>query len=574
MEYLQSLANWPTEFWLGVALGSFAIFLFALGEFDRPTFKPQPDRPETNFAPPELTSRREYLLSFIMYVVGLEAVYIVMCVIGPAPFIELGLTPSELEKSLESAASFPLWLAVGLVGVLPRLPFFTFIEQSWRRLMHERAAIPHAAISLARKLRRADYDFSAFAPQLHEVQGNYAGFVSAADLDAEQATTSHVWARLSAMLSHFDLIEGRQDLEDSLDLGFIARHRSELDAIRYGYRKIAERIKLARAPAPVASETPEAPEAPVTHGHAAQPAAEENDGQGTEGTEGTGPVPARFTQEIEDLLRRICVFLACALIAKGTSRKMLTEAMRGLGFTPSKEPDLSSELDVLIKGFLAGIGIYFLFVFFAPLLQPLLPEPLANNGWPKMETTDAFVWTFSLLIMHGSAIVMSLLMRRYLRGQHIWFGGTTATPAMPSSTKYLLAAVSSYLVALIVISYWDGVLRGSEVIWRDLGTRYPLALIPTASAFFICLIFDHARVHRSGSRLWPIVAAQVVITSVLALVATVYLYQSLEGEHTGAVAFASVSAGLFALVLGSSTAWLQRPGARQTIEHELEEAAA
>ena len=253
---------------------------------------------------------------------------------------------------------------------------------------------------------------------------------------------------------------------------------------------------------------------------------------------------------------------------------MLTEAMHRLGFTPSKEPDLSSELDVLIKGFFAGIGVYFLFVFFAPLLKPLLPPLLAESGWPRMETTDAFVWTFSLLIMHGSAIVMGLLVRRYLRGQQIWFGGTIATPTMPSGARYLLATVSSYLVALIVMSYWDGVLRGSEVIWRDLGTRYPLALVPTASAFFVCLIFDRARVHRSGSRLWPIVAAQVAVTGVLALVATVYLYRNLEGELTGAIAFASISAGLFALVLGGTTAWLQRPGARRAIDHELEEAAA
>jgi predicted histidine transporter YuiF (NhaC family) len=120
-----------------------------------------------------------------------------------------------------------------------------------------------------------------------------------------------------------------------------------------------------------------------------------------------------------------------------------------------------------------------------------------------------------------------------------------------------MAAGFAFLVSLAAISYWDGILRGANVIWSDLPTRYPFGLVATASALFVCMIVDRAHMHSPRRELTRLVVFQVAVTAVLAWIAADHLYGYEEG-HMGAIAFTTLSAALFAAVLGGTTAWLIR----------------
>lgn len=520
MQYFETLA-WPTEFWVAIALGCIATLLFAFGEFDRPTFERDSARPETRFRPQELTSRQDYLISFVLYVLGLEFAYLAICIIGPAPIIELGLA-GEGRHTFESAASFPLWVAMVMIGVVPRLPVLANIEQSWRRLMHERASIPAAATSLAREMHSAGYDVEPFRNYLMASGAGYA--VTEADFDADPHSTSSRWVRLSAMIWRLDTLEIVPGLERHLDFDFIERHRDEIDALRFAYRQTLERVRAGRM----------------------------TDADGC-----AGPVPEENAQAIEGLQRRLCLFLACALIARKGRREPVSRGVQELGFTARHEPKTANDIDVLLQSFSCAVAVYFMTVFLALNIGPFLPEAFVETGWPEQKATDSFAWTFSAALMHGSAVFTALMIRRHLRRRHRWFRVTLGALERPKFVRYLMTAGFAFLVSLAAISYWDGILRGANVIWDDLPTRYPFGLVAAASALFVCMIVDRAHMHSSRRDLSRLVAWQVAVTGLLAWIAADHLYGYEEG-HMGAIAFTTLSATLFAAALGGATAWLVR----------------
>ena len=566
MEYFQSLFELPLEFWLSVGIGCIATFLFCFGEFEKPTFIREVDKPETQFFPRELTSRQDYLLSFILYVLGLEFIYLTISIIGPAPFVELGLA-SGAPTSFQTVGAFPLWVALVMVGVLPRLPFFSFIEQSWRRAMHERASIPQAAVSLSRELRRAEFDFSSFQAEIEATEGKDPAWLRGASLDPSQLSPSHRWAKLSALVWRLSSLELDPGLEGYIDFEFVNRHRSELDAIRFRYRQLSERIEAAQVhdPEPAAgmSEAPGRYELP--------PAPAEISDRAASGTDGS--VPNELVSDIEATLRRTCIFLACALIAKTVSRRALSSAIGRLGFTSSMEFERVGVLDVAIQAFLYAAFGFFVFTFFVSFFDESVPDSVAETGWPQWESTDVFLWTFSAILMHGSALTCALMVRSYLRSRQMWFGGSFHERKSPRVIRYVTVGTASYLVALIVMSYWDGVLRGADVIWGDLHVRYPLALVPASSAVFECMLFDRVYVQSGQARLWPIVTIQTLLGALLAFIAASHLYKDFQPDMWGAIAFTTVSATLFIFILGQTTAALMRAARDRYGFHEIEEGA-
>ena len=159
--HIRFFESYSLEFWLGLLIGIIATGLYSFDSFRKPSELESPERPETKFPPNELTSEGEYLKSFIMYFLGLEIVYVLFCFLGPEVVSGGILNPAESNSSVVDKDTFPLWVALVMIGILPRIPILSFMEESWRKLMHRRAMIPKGVQRIARELRGTNISFDA-----------------------------------------------------------------------------------------------------------------------------------------------------------------------------------------------------------------------------------------------------------------------------------------------------------------------------------------------------------------------------------------------------------------------------
>ncbi len=551
--------NQSLSYFAALAVGCIATLMFALNEFERST----PDLP-SEFQPFEMTTRQQYLTSFVLYVFGLEAFYVLLCWLGPESLavISNGLVPPQAVApsvtpdavagagvvaatagASDMNAAFPLWVAVVMIGIAPRFPFLHYVESSWRRLMHKRAAIPSEAFHIKRVLRRAplrpDLDSGAFA----RFRGFDEGSLHRRDLRSQPESGTHYWVRLSLLVFRLDNLDTDIDAEQHFDIEFVNRHRGERATILTDYDKIAKAL------------TPRTP-------------------SGAGVSAAGDAVPDSHLRAIGELLERTYMYLACALIVKRTGQGALDEALDYLGLQPNARYPWTRDKDNTIKAFGLSIAVLFGLVFVAPAVLERLPESL-QEGWPS-DPRDARPYALSAFLSYGVAIVLALKLRRRRIGDRAWF---PTDGELPRAMSYLAAtalALGGAAIARVAFHVFNFGLA-------DLGFHFivllPFAAMPAVTGFFVCLLLDRAYLGRSHRWDAACVCAQVLLAASTAAVAArlqdlEWLERIGEGYVSthGNTLFAALAAGGFAASIGTSTAWFSRIAGRNTAI-ELDEAS-
>ena len=87
-------------FLLALVLGGVVLILFANERFNQPTYNQDEKDPATQFLPKYLATRREYSRALMMYVVSIEVIYIILSLLGPKLFVEIGwLKNMDLQRN-------------------------------------------------------------------------------------------------------------------------------------------------------------------------------------------------------------------------------------------------------------------------------------------------------------------------------------------------------------------------------------------------------------------------------------------------------------------------------------------
>ncbi len=531
-----SALEMQTEFWVAIGLGCVVTLIFAMNEFEKAT----PDLPG-EFRPAELTTQRQYLTSFVFYVAGLEVLYVAACLLGPR--LLAGVSGTEA-LGIESAATVPLTVALVLIGVLPRVRFLDYIEVSWRRLMHRRAAIPGESLQIVRGLRHLSLARETIDAHVARAGERGDGSVVAADLEASPGTAANAWVRLSVLVGRLNSLDTDPLTDDHLDTAFLDRHVGERARILGEYEKLARAVGTERGTGAGDDAIP-----PVAEAHAAAIAA---------------------------LLERVYLFLACALVTRGPHPGALAEAKIFLGFVPMTEEDWSRETDHALRAIGLSVFILFVLVFVAPSVEKWLPSAY-QAGWPA-DPQWAMPYAISALLSFGAAILIALKLRRAHLRQRRWFRGTSDYPESPLATDFLRVGVVAFVGALVALFAFDLCVRGGVegATLAGLPDRVrsvaPFAITPAVVGLFVCVLLDGAYLERSKRWTTGVVAVQVAVCAGVAGIAGHLQDLNTSNSLLGNTLFAAIAAGTFAFSIGVSTARMSR-AARSRLSVELEEEA-
>lgn len=558
IDYLDQL---PLPFWLSLLLGAITVALFAVDKFNEPARSDRTTHESTGrFCPRELTGSREFLVSFVVYWTGLEIAYVLISLIGPEPMEELGLL-KQLE--FDSAASFPLWVALILVGVFPRVEFLSRLEEGWRVIMHERASIPLAAENLAIRIQTSRLDFDIARGYLRLARNELSACVEPTDLDAEPGTTSHKWVRLVTFVSELTTMVSRGDpkLAGLFEHNFTDRHRDKILALERDCMVLGETIRLARdrtRPEQAASAGSSGAGAAGGSGRAAAATAAVASPPAAGIDQVYMPVPQRYSRRIDDLLYQARLFLACALLLRADKPSAVDEGLRALGLIDGSTARQWNDPDRVVIAFMGGVLAYFTICFLAPVLAIPFPSWL-DQGWPSIDSSNFFLWTLSVIMLYGSALLGTMLYRSHRVRRGRWFNDHGADfKSMPSTRSYLLLVAVGYLWSLGAVCIYDGFLLSLPI---DLQRAWPLALAPTLAATFSCWILDRGMLarqqqHRSlcaPKRCWLVCGAFTAAITFFNFAANTHVYKAFGtlSEQWFALLFATIGTLGFSLTFAA-----------------------
>lgn len=543
MEYFESLSL-TTEGWAALLFGGVVILMFSIHEFPRPTFSPIRQWPESPLTLSDLTSRRDYLVSFLLYLGGLELFFLLICVVGPAPFANALVNYNDQELIPRLEASFPLWVALALIGVMPRIPFLRHIEQSWRQLLQKRAAIPSAAALLARRMKKSQQDLSIMVNALRQNMEPYARYVNESDSLEPRGSLLHYWSRLSSILIQIDSINCGNMSDDLIESDFITKYEREFDTIQSQYIMIGEKLKVSRSvPADGLSINQEFYD--------------------------------RMRQEIENKFDKCCILISCAILAKRHSKIQQEQALNELGFLdigisePGKNRMIMRDIDAITLGFFMAAIAGFILTLLAPLFAPI--STFRETGWPKeTDTLEAAQWVGGMVFVHGGALATGLAIRvRYFDKRYRSLEGGDIRRDVPRFLQLAAIGVPSALGAFALCCFWDAAWRGVETTLDQIDLLVPVGLVGACTAIFATEILNSNRPGRGGRHMAGLVVAQVVVTAAVQGLALFHYYDLRGEDKVGAIAFGVVLMAVFAGILGG---WLSRLGLRKNRERGAEEA--
>ncbi len=547
MEYLERV-TWTPENWAAFVFGIIVVLLFSVSEFPKKTFSPFEGWPEDPFALSDLTTRQRYITSFIFYLFGLEFVYVVICIMGPAPFA--ALTPPT--SGFTEEGTFPLWVALALVGVVPRLPYFKEMEIRWRQLMHQRAAIPGVAMRLSDRMKRSSHDFLRLKKYIDEKQQPYFDYVTGEEIAAPSGTSRHYFARLSANLLEINIIERGSRIHDDksvpdhmVDFQIFKKYNTEIENIESRYYQIGEGIKNARTTATGFDPSVLDPNA-------------------------VDDFCDKAKDEIEKLFEKTCILISCAILSKRTDTSGQELALKELGIIGDHESTNSirnrffNETEIISQGFFLGVALYFLFTIIAPYALIVLPDTFGGaSGWPdKVNTTVSLQWSGAILFTHGAALVAGIGLRERMLRNHRWFTIAAGNFTTPSFFRYTYVCLVAILAAAFFYFIWTAIWRSLDVAINELYLSSAFCVVAGSTAFFAIKFLDVRSVRRSFKFAFAWLITFILIECGLQILASLHYYGERESSRIGAISFGAFSLSIFAASIG---AWVLFVGKRKKV---------
>jgi hypothetical protein len=379
------LANWDmiTPGMIATtSLGLLVIIIFGVQKFNEPTFQASEEQPETLFAPRFLALPRQYVNALLFYLGCLTAFFLVGSATGAKGFAGI-LTDSAIKPE-----SFPLALALIIVGVIPNLKWVQNVELFFRRVAHRRAFIPEGARLMQTRLRGANFDFSKYdKPDI--LQDDVFRTLNRSDFDAPRNSVEHRWARFTCLIYALRQVDegGSGDADDfgniaqGLDEAFLSAYRPEYKRLLALHKDLEHRIPRYR--------------------------------KGT-----------RSDSDIDDLvdalqraLRRTYMFVGCAVRLKYSIDARAIDALARFGFEVKPLLPAPSIFYLIRWAALAMPALVFLTVMATTLVGLAIPQ----DGSQTLQQT-ALKWAFSGLLIHGSAAWAAYKLRGHLKLKSEWEG--------------------------------------------------------------------------------------------------------------------------------------------------------
>ena len=611
----------PLAFWAALAFGFAVILLYSITEFTRPTSPPLPSWPEHPFSVSDLTTRRDYLVSYLLYLAGLEFVFILFCLIGPAPFIGLNpislFNPMLFEQELHKysdASTFPLLFSLTLVGLVPRIPFLQSIELQWRRLLHERAAIPGAAVRLSEKMRDSPIDIDSVRDNLIPNMDSMRTNNIEKYLNCPPGSVEYSWARFSMLAN---IITNLCSLNYNLQHSVLRRHISEKFLQKYKnesfevgdvYQRLQDRLVSLEDQ----SEIPDVNEA--------------------------RSFLTQSREEINSSFNKCCILLSCAIVAKRHKSGSNAEAFMALGlkaddsdFENTEYRRSKADIDIVAQAVGLALALSCLAAIYAHLAKavPGFPSSWWCASWPQdVEPFNGFSMFGALLMVHGGAISTAFLYRLHLIRRSRWFTGEDKKYGSPTFLKYLLVCTAGAEVAFPLTIYWDtlfklrrtniepsgqgepkinstkdadqeckaetGELVGdsgeSEYLQEGLltdATRHvaeqsellaqllerfyhtgPFVLVGGCMAYFVIRLLDMTVLPGGAKRLYRLVMVQLPVIGIVQWVACYHYFGDRAKTGIGAVWYSTIAVMIFSTTLMLWLAWRKSSALLEGVEDE------
>ena len=365
------------EFLLALLFSIGIVFLFSLQKFGEPTCARDENDPTTQILPKHLASREQYSRAHMLYVSIMVLVVVSISVLGPRV-----LGPNA-QGVPDAPTALPLFVALVLVGALPNVPWLQDLEKALRRFAHQRAFIPSAARADAARLRAAAFDFSRF--NVPEILNSPAlRGVTAKDMERPRGTLEYSWARLSCLV--YQVRELQNGVNTGLlDEELVKSYASAIDQVVLQRKSMEEDIVEYRT-------------------RANDPRYDSDE----------------LHRRIMTALNQLYVLLVCGVRVRTGGDIGHVLSSFGFKVSPSEPPRNNN---VVIVGFgviaLASFAVVQISLWLGQLSR-------VANLWTPSEYFPAthfepFLWSASILLLHGTAVAVASRMRTRRLNEGTWF---------------------------------------------------------------------------------------------------------------------------------------------------------
>jgi hypothetical protein len=424
-----------------LALAIVVVFLFSMTKFNQSTIAKDDDDLISQLLPRYLATSEQYSRALMIYLAAMSTVVVVLSLLGPRIAAMGGGTLPEAPREL------PLAIALVMVGVLPNVPFLQVLEQQLRRFAHERAFIPTAARATAERLATAEFDFTSY--QAEEVLGSCAmRGVEPADFAAPRDSVEYSWARLSCVLYLVRKIQNA-DAVSSLDSEMLSRYAQDLDNLALKRRTMQGEIEHYRQ------------EKAADRYHT-------NDD---------------LHRSIRTTLRKLYVLLGCAVRLKSTTDDAMNSAFRSFGFLLEMPMAKHDNGNIIVVGLAMMTASAFAIVYAAATLS--MQNYWTPSDYFPQRITEAFSWTFSALLAHGTSIRVAEWVRRRRLARAAWFSPRQL--GRRNAANYIRIASICALAGFAVIYMWSCLQTGASwnlavglapysLLWATTGAAYAVHL--------------------------------------------------------------------------------------------------
>jgi hypothetical protein len=267
-------------FYAYLIVGWLTILFHAKKNYDQPTYNMEENEPSSVMMPRFFFSHHLYERGFFIYIVGMTVVFVVCSFTGPAlveGIFAAFRDPTNFHYKEPASSPFvvpsewPLLFALCMVGLAPQLPIARGPELFLRRIGHRVALIPAYAKDIAFKLEQAPFAPPAILHFRYPIGIQYKPDIGS------KATLDDAWLKICLLLSYTKSLTDGTTIPDSAKrIGATDRAavHKEVQVLYAPLRDLDERLRIT--------------------------ATEEE--------------RAKYETDIQQLLRRACLLLACTLI--------------------------------------------------------------------------------------------------------------------------------------------------------------------------------------------------------------------------------------------------------------------
>jgi hypothetical protein len=503
------------EFVVALLVAMMVVLLFSIRKFGESTMPRDEGDLVTQLLPKHLATREQYSRAHMLYVTLMALLVIGISIIGPQIVGSVGgIEVPQVQTAM------PLFVALVLVGALPNVSWLPDVEKALRAWTHRKAFIPESVQTDVTRLQRADFDFKPFACADVIASGSMRG-VSIKDFEQARGSVESMWARLSCIVHRLAEIQNGS-LAANFDEDVLRSYADDVDRIFLRRKALEDDVAEYRR---LKSKNP--------HHDSAE-----------------------LKQKIGRTLRHLYVLLACGVrLQKGKGD--IAAALQPFGFELRHE-QISRTDNTVILACGAILVIAFSMVQGAVWFGQLARSSSlwTPSAYFPAEPIEPFPWAFTLLLTHGSAIVVADWLRRRRLSRASWFAGSEQHRVY---ANYVRVAALCACTGFAALYFWGAVMRGFSLALAKEQLSY--VVLPAVTGTFYAYYLDSVELRTSPSKAGKI-AAQALCTALFGFIAADVWMSTFAAQS--AVRDLPLFVGVLNGTVGGGLAWfvLKAAGAR------------